>query len=132
MKKSLSEKVSETKEGFIRNMDDDFNSAGALGMLFELVRMINVARDAGATRDELNPAQDLLRELTGVWGLSLEADVEKSSQTAADPFVQMLIDLRLTLRKEKNWALSDQIRDDLKANGVVLEDSKDATQWHWA
>ena len=132
VKKSLSEKVSETKEGFIRNMDDDFNSAGALGMLFELVRMINVARDAGAVQDELKPAQDLLRELTGVWGLSLEADVEKSSQTAADPFVQMLIDLRLTLRKEKNWALSDQIRDDLKANGVVLEDSKDATQWHWA
>ena len=52
-------------------MDDDFNSSGGLAALFELVRTVNTARDAGATDAELKPAQDTLRTLTGVLGLRL-------------------------------------------------------------
>lgn len=121
-----------TREGFIASMDDDFNSAGALGQLFELVRMINISRDAGATNEELEPAQAMLRELTDVFGLLLNEPKADRHQAAADPFIQLLIDLRTELRKQKNWELSDNVRDRLAELGVVLEDGKDGTRWHWA
>ena len=121
-----------TREGFIASMDEDFNSAGALGQLFELVRMINIARDSGATDAELEPAQAMLRELTDVFGLLLNEPQTDRNQAAAGPFIQLLIDLRTELRKQKNWELSDKVRDRLAELGVVLEDSKDGTRWHWA
>lgn len=119
------------REGFVSLMDDDFNSAGALGQLFELVRVINYSRDEDARQADLQPAQDLLKELTGILGLTLKDETEKSNLVAADPFVQILVDLRLELRKLKNWALADQIRNQLTGQGVVLEDSKEGTVWHW-
>ena len=57
---------------FVEAMDDDFNSAGALGHLFDLVRVINQARDAGLAQEAISKAQDLLRELMGVFGLRIE------------------------------------------------------------
>jgi cysteinyl-tRNA synthetase len=127
--RALQEQMEDTRTKFTESMDDDFNSAGALGTLFELVRAINQTRADGGTDAELKPAQDLLRELANVLGLRLED--EKGSQ-AADPFINMLVEVRLEMRKQKNWALSDQIRDRLTALGVVLEDSKEGTTWHWA
>lgn len=109
-------------------MNDDFNTAGALGHLFELVRAINQARDANAPAEILTPAQDRLRELTSILGLTLK---ETSRSTSADPFVEMLIGIRAELRRQKLWALSDQIRDGLRERGVILEDSKDGSTWRW-
>jgi cysteinyl-tRNA synthetase len=117
-----------TQQGFCDAMDDDFNTSGALANLFELVRTINTARDAGATTEELKPGQDTLLELTGVLGLRLGG--KKSSSNGADKFIELLIDVRTEARKQKNWALSDLIRDRLKELGVVIEDGKDGTTWH--
>jgi cysteinyl-tRNA synthetase len=126
---SLAKQVEETQTSFINNMDDDFNSAGALGSLFDLVRVINQARTSGATIQELQPAQGKVRELTNVFGLVLaEAD---GSESQADAFIDLLLELRTTLRKDKLWAYSDLIRDRLKELGVTLEDSKDGTTWRW-
>ncbi len=111
-------------------MDDDFNSSGGLAALFELVRAVNTARDAGATDAQLKPAQETLRTLTGVLGLRL-AD-KKTSGAAADPFIALLVEVRSEARKQKNWALGDLIRDRLKELGVAIEDGKDGTSWHWA
>jgi cysteinyl-tRNA synthetase len=110
-------------------MDDDFNTAGALAALFELVRAANQARADGATDAELLPAQALLRKLTGVLGLSLEE--QKKDGQGASPFIELLIELRRDLRTQKNYALSDQIRQKLTALGVTLEDSKEGTTWRW-
>jgi cysteinyl-tRNA synthetase len=126
---SLAKKVEETQTSFINNMDDDFNSAGALGSLFDLVRMINQARASGATDQELQPAQEKVRELTSVFGLVLAET--KGSESQADAFIDLLLDLRASLRKDKLWAYSDLIRDRLKELGVTLEDSKDGTTWRW-
>lgn len=128
----LNHQTQMTRDGFIASMDDDFNSAGALAQLFELVRVINTCRDEGATNAELESAQNTLRELSGVFGLQLELVPDSGNLAAADPFIQLLIGLRLTLRQQKNWALADKVRDELSALGVVLEDSKDGTRWHWA
>ena len=127
--KTLANQVEETYKSFITAMDDDFNSAGALGSMFDLVRVINQARTSGATDDEIMPAQEKLRELTNVFGLVLLESSGNDSQ--ADPFIDLLIELRSNLRKDKQWAYSDLIRDRLTELGVTLEDSKDGTSWRW-
>ncbi len=113
---------------FTNAMDDDFNTAGAVAVLFELVKAINTARDNGAASAELKPAQDKLRELTGVLGLRL---TEKKGSSEVEAQVNALIAERTEARQQKQWALSDQIRDKLKALGVTIEDSKDGTTWRW-
>ncbi len=117
------------KKNFIEAMDDDFNSAGAMGFLFEFVRVINQTRADGATDSELEPGQTLLRELTAVLGLKLDANGKKTGD--ADPFIKLLLDLRKSLREQKLWAISDQIRDGLSDLGVIIEDSKEGTTWRW-
>jgi cysteinyl-tRNA synthetase len=128
MRATLDKQVELTQQTFIDAMDDDFNSSGALAGLFELVRTINTARDAGATNAELKPAQDTLRTLTGVLGLRL--DEKKISTGDSGKFISLLIEVRSELRKQKNWAMSDLIRDRLKELDVAIEDSKDGTTWH--
>jgi cysteinyl-tRNA synthetase len=126
----LLNQVGKTERGFTESMDDDFNTAGALGHLFELVRVINQTRDAGGTAAELEPAQELLRALTGVLGLRLDPPARQRNE-AADAFVDLLVELRSEMRKEKLWALSDLVRDRLAALDVTLEDTKEGTTWRW-
>jgi cysteinyl-tRNA synthetase len=127
---ALDRQAETAQQTFVEAMDDDFNSSGGLAALFELVRAVNTARDAGATDAQLSPAQETLRTLTGVLGLRLEE--KKSSGDAADAFIALLVEVRTEARKQKNWALGDLIRDRLKELGVTIEDSKDGTSWHWA
>ncbi len=130
VKKALADQSKKTKDAFIESMDDDFNSAGALGNMFDLVRVINQARADGATDDTLKPAQSTLSELCEVFGLVLEK--ETGDDQSAAPFIDYLVELRTEMRKQKLFALSDQIRDRLTSLGVVLEDSKEGTTWHKA
>jgi cysteinyl-tRNA synthetase len=125
---NLHQQVEATRKGFIECMDDDFNTAGALGNLFDLVRAINQAKDASVSATIVAEGQSLLRELMGVFGLRGERP-EKGGQAA--PYIQLLIDLRRELREQKLWALSDQIRTRLGELGVLLEDGKDGTTWRW-
>ncbi len=117
-----------TRQTFISAMDDDFNTAGALAAIFELVKAINTARDQGANDSQLQPAQAILRELIEVLGLRL---AEKTGSGDAEKFIELLVEVRSEIRKQKLWALSDLIRDRLKELGVTLEDSKDGTRWRW-
>jgi cysteinyl-tRNA synthetase len=126
----LSGVMESVKAAFIESMDDDFNSSGALAQLFELVKSINEARSAGASDASLKPAQDLMRELTGVLGLSLTQAAQQDH--SADPFINLLIELRTDLRKQKQFALADQVRNRLLELGVSLEDSKDGTGWRYS
>ncbi|WKZ40835.1 MAG: cysteine--tRNA ligase [Anaerolineales bacterium] len=113
---------------FTEALDSDFNTAGAVAALFELVKAINTARDNGATDVQLAPIQKVFRELTGVLGLTLE---DKKGSREQDAQVEALIAERTEARKQKNWARSDELRDQLKAMGVVIEDTKDGTTWKW-
>jgi cysteinyl-tRNA synthetase len=127
---SLNTQMEKTRQGFVEAMDDDFNTAGALGHLFDLVRAINQARDANLDQGHLSQAQVLLRELAeDVFGLRLERAETESAQ--ATPFIDLLVDLRRQLREQKQWELSDQLRDQLVELGILLEDSKDGTTWRW-
>ncbi len=114
------------RDGFKSAMDDDFNTAGALGHLFDLVKAINEARAAGASNPDLSRSQAVLRELAEVLGLQLEiAGLEGD----AGPFIELLIEIRQSLREAGQFALADQIRDRLAKMDVTLEDSKGVTTW---
>ncbi len=126
---SLARQVDATDAGFIKSMDDDFNSAGALAHLFELVRMINQVRAESATDEQLSLARQKLLQLTGVLGLTLE--IVRESDQSVDGFVDLLLEIRRDLRANKLWSLSDKVRDRLSELGVILEDSKEGTSWHW-
>ena len=125
--KTLSQAVEQARSGFETAMDDDFNSAGALGQIFELVRAINEARTAGIDEENLCDAQDVLCEVTGVLGLSLTQKNHLDAGVA--PFIELLLEIRKDLRTAKQWELSDKIRDQLSALGVSLEDGKGGTVW---
>jgi len=125
----LQEQMEATRQGFEQAMDDDFNTAGALGYLFELVRAINQGRDAGLAADDLSQAQDLLRQLAGVFGLRL--DLPARQDTSAAPFIELLVELRRELRSQKLYDMADQLRNSLVELGVVLEDTKEGTLWRF-
>ncbi|MCJ7657707.1 MAG: cysteine--tRNA ligase [Anaerolineales bacterium] len=118
-----------TQQGFQKAMDDDFNTASAMGYIYDLVRATNQARDAGEDDESLEEAQALLRQLTGILGLQLSRAAVVGGQ--GDEFVDLLIEVRDELRDQKLWALSDLIRDRLTELGVVLEDLKEGSTWRW-
>ena len=113
------------KQRFLDAMDDDLNTAGALGALFDLAREINRARDDGRKTEE---AQAALRELAGVLGLTL-AGPQAAGDAAAEPFIELLMELRDDLRDAKQYELSDKLRARLAEMGVILEDSAQGTRW---
>ncbi len=125
----LAEQIEETQAQFVATMDDDFNTAGALGHMFDLIKRINQARDAGATDAQLADGQETLRDLCGVFGLTLEDT--SGGDASAEPFIDLLVEIRQELRQAKQWALSDKIRDELSAQGIVIEDTSGTSTWHW-
>jgi cysteinyl-tRNA synthetase len=126
---ALASQADSTKQAFTAAMDDDFNTPLALAALYELVKAINTARDNGANDSQLASAQSTLRELTDVFGLQLK---EKTGSSEDEARVLALIAERTEARKNKQWARSDELRDQLKEMGVTIEDSKDGTKWRWS
>jgi cysteinyl-tRNA synthetase len=124
---ALAEAVRQGTAAFDAAMDDDFNTAGALAAIFDLVRAINVARDAGVGDQPFTDAQVAFRSLADVLGLRLETPKTEGQSIA--PFVELLLTVRQDLRKAKQWALADKIRDELKALGVLVEDAPQGSSW---
>ncbi|HWS23718.1 MAG TPA: cysteine--tRNA ligase [Anaerolineales bacterium] len=124
----VEEQAKQTESDFIRAMDDDFNTAGAVTALYDLVRVLNTAKDADASPIQIEKAQQKLRDLINVLGLRLE---DKQGDTGSEKFIELLLEVRREVRAQKLWALSDLIRDRLKELNVIVEDSKDGSKWRW-
>jgi cysteinyl-tRNA synthetase len=125
---ALSELAARAREDFINRMDDDLNSAGALGVLHDLAREINRARGEGATPQDLAVAQAALRELSGVLGLTLKQP-QRAVSTAEAEKINALIAERNALRAAKKYVDADKVRAQLMQMGIVLEDSAQGTSW---
>lgn len=124
----LDTNAAQTREKFIAMMDDDLNTAGALGVLYDLAREINRARGEGATPQELAPAQATLKELAGVLGLTLQEPVHAVSDADAAK-INALIAERNALRAAKKFADADKVRAQLTAMGIEIADSPQGTTW---
>ena len=123
--------VEAVQKSFVEGMDADFNTAQALAALYDLAREINRLRtQEGYPADALAPARAKLVDLAGVLGLDLEVKPREEGR-AADPYIELLVEIRSKLRAGKQWALADEVRDRLRALGVVLEDTAEGTVWKY-
>ena len=124
----IKDTLNSRREQFIKAMDDDLNTADAISSVFELVRDINTSVITDKPSAELvRFATELFDELTGVLGLVYNRKTE-----SLDSEIEALIEARQEARKNKNWAEADRIRDELKAQGIVLEDTPQGVKWHRA
>lgn len=112
------------KQEFIAAMDDDLNTADALAAIFMLVRDINTLIAGGAGKNALIACADMFDEMTGVLGLVYNRRTE-----ALDSDIEALIEQRTAARKAKDFKTADEIRDKLKAMGIVLEDTPQGVKW---
>ncbi|MBE6765856.1 MAG: cysteine--tRNA ligase [Ruminococcaceae bacterium] len=123
---ALLEKLSAYREKFTEAMEDDFNTAGALSVVFDLVREVNTccAVGSGASKKLCEGAKALFTELTDVLGL-----LYVTQDNSVDAEIEQLIEQRQAARKERNFAEADRIRDLLKEQGIILEDTPQGVKW---
>lgn len=124
--------ISEWSKSCYNAMNDDFNTPVLIAQLFEGVRFINVINDKKATITETDLEiliSTLKTFVMDVLGINLEASEDTTSSSKLKGVVEMLIEMRNEARANKNWALSDEIRDKLAALGVILKDGKDGTNF---
>ena len=111
------------KNNFTTAMNDDFNTAKAISVLFDITKAYNKTKDPAFIH--------LLIELGNVLGFFLDLDVKLSNDLSdiSCDLVELLISYRNRLKKEKNWEMADAIRNDLKKMGIVLKDTPEGTDW---
>ncbi|WP_079907562.1 cysteine--tRNA ligase [Carboxydocella sp. JDF658] len=126
----MSEEAAAAREEFIQAMDDDFNTALALSVLFELARQINAGVAAGEEKEKIAGLTGVLAELAQVLGLELKAG-EKAEADAG--LLKELVDFLLLLRQEararKDWTTADAIRNKLGDLGIIVEDTPNGPRW---
>lgn len=114
---------------FVNAMEDDLNTADAIGVVFELVRDINTAiNEKVRSKAVTKKAIEIFDELTNVLGLVYN----RQKEVSLDERIEALIEQRNAARKNKNYAEADRIRDELKSEGIILEDTPQGVKWHKA
>ena len=107
-------------------MDDDFNTPKAIAVMFELVSSINKAE--GATKDKLASLLKTFADVLGCLQTNPE-DYFKQGVDVDEAYIQDMIEKRVQAKKDKDFALADKIRNDLDAQGIELQDSREGTTW---
>ena len=121
----LAERLIDAKKKFIAAMDDDFNVQNALSVMHELTLHVNVhLNNDFIDHKNLQDFVQLMDEWLLIFGVKITTEIEN------DDTIQKLVDQRNLARQNKDWATSDQIRDELLAKGIILEDTPQGTRWH--
>ncbi|MFR2850034.1 MAG: DALR domain-containing protein, partial [Hungatella hathewayi] len=105
-------------------MDDDFNTADAIAAVFELVKLSNSTADAESTKAYVSYMKETIEKLCDVLGI-----ITEKKEEVLDSEVEALIEARQQARKDKNFALADEIRGKLLDMGIVLEDTREGVKW---
>ncbi|MGV9168664.1 MAG: cysteine--tRNA ligase [Promethearchaeia archaeon] len=130
---TLEESIDQVREGFEREMDDDFNTPGALAEIFSFVKEINTVIDDVGNPASLRDALGVLKERLMVLGIDLERGKTELSVTGQSELVGQLIDFVLSIREkareEQDYETADKIRDGLADLGIEVKDTKDGPTW---
>ena len=118
------ESLDNYRQRYIEKMDDDFNTADAISVLFDLIRDINSNVGINSSKELCEKSLELIREL----GLPLGI-LQKTTKGNLEAEVEALIAERQQARKDRNFALADKIRDELKARGIELLDTPQGVRW---
>ncbi|MCR4715580.1 MAG: cysteine--tRNA ligase [Lachnospiraceae bacterium] len=122
------EEISKSIDSYVNKyeeaMDDDFNTADAIAAIFELVKLANVAITEESSHELIKKAYDTIAKLLDVLGIKAER-----AEESIDDKVQEMIDKRQEARKNKDFALADQIRDELLNMGIELKDTREGVKW---
>ena len=121
---SAFDKLDSFKDEFIAAMDDDINTADAISAICDLVKFANTEINEKTTVETIDKAISLIRELGGVLGI-----LQNKKDEIIDEEIEKLIEDRNNARKNKDFALADKIRYDLKAKGIILEDTRQGVKW---
>ena len=124
----LEEELNSFRQRFIEAMDDDFNTADALSIIFELARFMNSNVNENSTKEFANKVLDEFNELTGV----LNVVNKKHEEDMLDEEIEALIQKRTDAKKNKDFKLADEIRNELLEKGIVLEDTRQGVKWRRA
>lgn len=112
------------RDKFIEKMDDDFNTADAISVIFDLVKDVNINLSINSSKELIEYTLKQIRDMGKTLGI-----LQKSTKGNLEQEIEQLIEERQKARKEKNFALSDKIRDDLKKRGIELLDTPQGVRW---
>ena len=112
------------KERFVEKMDDDFNTADAISVIFELIRDVNIKINENSSKALITFAMELLRDLGSPLGI-----LQNSVGGTLEEEIEALIEKRNEARKNRDFATADKIRNDLAAEGIILEDTPSGVRW---
>jgi len=139
----LEQKLAALREEFERAMDDDFNTALAISVFFELTKEVNIlvghlgGKVAPEAKELLERAHGLIKDFNRVLGILKEdkitgrllLETSGADDKLVDGLVQLIIKVRQEARSKKDWATADTIRDGLKELGIILEDTPQGVRW---
>ena len=127
----LKEQLAVAKEKFIAAMDEDFNTSMGLGAIFELVKELNKAVDTPINAEGAEVVKETVEYIINVMeeALGVKLKLETVVGNMTSELVEFILELRREARNEKNWAMSDKIRDRLAEMGIKIKDGKDKTTW---
>ena len=123
----LEEELNSFRQRFIEAMDDDINTADAVSVIFELAKFMNSNINENSTKEFANKVLAEFNELTGVLNV-----VNKKQDDILDEEIEKLIEARTQAKKNKDFKLADEIRDELLEKGIILEDTRQGVKWRRA
>ena len=124
----MRKEIADAQSDFIASMDDDFNVQNALTVMYDLVTKINShLQQEKVDKDALANFTSLLQDWLLIFGVSFGKQEDNNDQE-----IEELINKRNLARQNKDWATSDQLRDQLKNMGIVIEDTAQGTRWYRA
>ena len=124
----LRDNLTQAKAEFIEAMDDDFNVQNALSVMYDLTSTLNThLQEDKVDKPALKRAKKILIDWLEIFGVNFN-----ENQAEDDTDIEKMIAERDAARKNKDWAESDRLRDQLQARGIVIEDTPQGTRWHRA
>ena len=128
--KEIIKLVEKSKKDFIGAMDEDFNTSNAFAIIFNLTKEANdyIRKSEKIKIKVVQTLDSFFDEIRSIFGIFEDMDKDESTKTIS-ALVDLLIELRQEYRKEKNWTMSDKIRDELKEAGIILEDTPKRVLW---